>query len=144
MTVPISHNNLLFDSFAIDYNPDNCTVILSIFRMTTSQKHVGSGKGYTYVQRVMTHIHGLLGNEGLTATVKAAYFLVCPERPKERRGEEEFENYWTMPLGWATKGTRNSNPKRDMNRRDVFCIRFPSTSCPFAPNSATQLNRGWV
>ena len=92
----------------------------------------------------MTHIHGLLGNEGLTATVKATYFLVCPERPKERRGEEEFENYWMMPLGWATEGTRSLNPKRDMNRGDVFCIRFPGTPCPFAPNSATQLNRGWV
>ena len=130
-----SLNNPLFDSFTIDHDPRVRTVVLSIFQMTSSQKHGKSGEGYSYIQIIITHIRKLLCDEGPTTTVKPIYFLVCPEG--------KSENQWTMPLGWETKNTRNS-PEKNMHVGDVFCIRFPGTSCLSAPNSATQLNHGWV
>lgn len=134
---PVAPNNPLFDSFTIDHIPEDHTVILSIFQMTTSQKHGGSGKGYSYIQRIITHIRELLGGEDPTTAVKTVYFLVCPEG--------NSENHWTMPLGWQTRTTRSSNAEeKETHRGDVFCIRFPGTSCLLTPDSATQLNHGWV
>ena len=134
--IPIEPNNPLFDSFTIDYYPDHRTVVLSVFQMTTSQKHGESGKGYSYIQRIMGHISELLGGKGSNTTVKATYFLVCPSG--------KSENHWTMPLGWQTKITGNYGTEKNAHVGDVFCIRFPGMSCLFAPNSVTQLNRGWV
>jgi len=131
--VPTAPNNPLFDSFTIDHDLDNHTVVLSIFQMTTSQKHGGSGKGYSYIQSVMTHIRTLLGDD--PTTVKVTYFLVCPEG--------KSVNEWTMPLGWETKIMRKTSAGKNMHVGDVFCLRFPGT-CLFALNSATRLNHGWV
>ena len=134
---PVTPNNPLFNSFTIDHIPEDCTVILSIFQMMTSQQHRGSGKGYSYIQRIITHIRELLGGEDPTTAVKTVYFLVCPEG--------NSENHWTMPLGWQTRTTRSSNAEeKETHRGDVFCIRFPGTSCLLTPDSATQLNHGWV
>jgi len=106
--VPITANNPLFDSFTIDHNLDRGTVVIYFFQITTSSTHGGSAKGYPNIRKIMARVHGLLNEKDLNATVKVAYFLVCPDDRSKRQ--------WQMPVGWG-----------DGVAGDAFCICIPSS-----------------
>ena len=109
--IPATTNNPLFDSFTIDPDFDRHTVAISIFQITTSSMHGGSAKGYSRIRKIMAHVRALLKKGHLNATVKVAYFLVCPDDGSEHK--------WQMPGDWD-KGITV-----DDNRGEAFCIRVP-------------------
>ena len=114
--IPVATNDSPFDSFTVDHDLDDRTIVMSIFQMTTSPMHEGSALGYPYIQRVVTHVRELLNRARLEATVDVAYFLACPKRI-------EPENQWKMPFGLGASAKENND------HGDVFCLRFPGTSC---------------
>jgi len=118
---PIAINNPLFDAFTVDHDPDNHTVVISIFQMTTSLRHEGSPKGYPHIQKIMARVYELLGPTRSDTTVKVAYFLVCPEGDP---GQE-----WKMPAGWNRKLTRKDPEGYGHDHSgEVFRLPFPSAS----------------
>jgi len=108
---PTTATNSLFDSFAIDHDRDRRTVVISIFQITISPRHGGSGDGYHLIRKIMTHVGKLLEEAGLDATIKVAYFLVCP------KGESQHQ--WQMPADWI-KYTGIYD-----HRGDAFYIHIP-------------------
>ena len=103
--------NSLFDSFTIDHDRDRRTVVISIFQITISPRHGGSADGYHLIRKIMTHVGKLLEETGLDATIKVAYFLVCPE------GESQHQ--WQMPADW------NKYTGIYDHRGDAFYIDIP-------------------
>ena len=110
---PRAKNNPLFDSFIINFDPDQNTATISIFQITTSETHGGSAEGYLLIRKIMAHICKLLKVADPSATAKAnlsvTYFLVSPVAAPQ----------WKMPTGWNT-GTRDYD-----HRGDVFCLHIP-------------------
>jgi len=122
--------NPLFDAFTIDHDPDNHTVVISVFQMTASPSHAGSSKGYPHIQKIMARVHELLLPKHSDTTVKVAYFLVCPEKES---GKE-----WKMSDGWNRKVTKRYPEGYGYDHSgDVFRLPFPGASCLSAPNVAT-------
>jgi len=73
----------------------------------------------------MRRICKLLKETGSNATVKVAYFLVCPD--------DGPQHQWRMPAGW------NEDIETHNHRGDGFCIRVHALggcgmSCLFTPN----------
>ena len=130
--VPVMSNNPPFNSFTIDHDPDNHTVLLSIFQVAPFQKHGGLTEDYFYVQRLVTRIRKLLGFMGRYAAINTTYFVVCHE------GESKVQ--WTMPLGWEIPSMKDSSAEKDKHSGDVFCLRLPGTSCLFDPNLRPSWN----
>jgi hypothetical protein len=106
---PSKINNPLFISFTIHYDPEQQTVVISIFQSTISPSHEGSPKGLTIIRKIIKHVKGLL--KDTEHTVKVAYFLVCLKR--------KSKNTWKMPPGW------NDNAKVNDHRGEFFCIGIP-------------------
>jgi len=110
--IPTAANNHLFDSFTIDLEVGRHTVVISIFQITSSETHAGSGKGYFDIRKIMTHVRGLLKEQGRKATIEVAYFLVCPN--------DGSKHEWKMPTGWSEAAKKNNH------RGHAFCIRVPA------------------
>jgi len=108
---PTTATNSLFDSFVIDHDRDRRTVVVSIFQITISPRHGGSADGYHLIREIMAHVGKLLEETGLDATIKVAYFLVCPE--------SESQHQWQMPADW------NRYTGIHDHRGDAFYIRIP-------------------
>ena len=126
---PATTNDPLFDSFTIDHDPHQRTVIISIFQITISQTHEGSAQGYVRIRKIMASVRNLLKKKHPNTTVKVAYFLVCPN--------DGLRHEWRMPVDWDKEMEFNNN-----HQGAVFCLRLPiwqdgSTSCLFTPNFAT-------
>jgi len=100
----------LFDSFTVDLDPH--IVVISIFRITTSQRNEGLAEGYPHIRKIMRRVCKLLKDTDSNATVKAAYILVCPD--------DGSEYQWRMPIGW------NKDTETHDHRGDGFCIRVPA------------------
>jgi len=133
--VPATTNNPLFDSFTIDFDLDRHTAVISVFHITISSRHGGSAEGYPLVRKIVARVRELLKDEGLNATVKVGYFLVCPD--------DGSKHEWQMPVD------RGKSVKCNGHHGHAFCIRVPvlvplRTSCLFIPNFATQLNYDWT
>ena len=113
--IPTTDNHPLFDSFTIDLDPNQRAIVISVFRIPISSMHEGPAKGYPLIRKILAHIRELLSEANpeamVEATVKVAYFLVCPE------GQSQHE--WQMSVGW------NENAQTNDHREDVFCIRVP-------------------
>ena len=109
--VQTTTNNPLFDSFAIDRDLDRRTTVISVFQITTSSTHGGSARGYLRIRRIVARVRNLLESEGLNATVKVAYILVCPD--------DGSRHQWQMPVGWHDDLTHNDH------RGDAFCVCVP-------------------
>ena len=113
--IPTTDNHPLFDSFTIDLDPNQRAIVISVFRIPISSMHEGPAKGYPLIRKIVAHIRELLSEANpeamVEATVKVAYFLVCPE------GQSQHE--WQMSVGW------NENAQTNDHREDVFCIRVP-------------------
>ncbi len=94
--------------------------------MTIPSTHPGSAKGYPLIHKIMAHVHKLLKQVVLKATVKVAYFLVCPECGSQHK--------WQMPANWSKSVITNDHC------RDVFCISILvlGMSCLFTSNFATS------
>ena len=127
--IPTATNNPLFDSFTIGF--DSHAVIISVFQITVSSNHKGSAIGYLNIRKIMRRVRELLEKTGSNATVKVAYFLVCPD--------DGSPHQWQMPVDW------NNNTKINDHRGDGFFIRVPvsghrGTSRLFTLNFATELN----
>jgi hypothetical protein len=125
--MPTAAIHPLFDSFTIDLDP--CAVVISVFLITISPMHEGSAEGYPHVRRIMRRVREPLEKTDSSATVKVAYFPVCPD--------DRSEHQWRMPIGWD-KYTETHD-----RRGDGSCIRIPApghygTSCLFTPNFATD------
>jgi len=116
--IPTAATHPLFDSFTIDLDPH--TVVISVFRITISPKHEGSTESYPHTRRITRRVRRLPKETGYNATVKVAYFLVCPD--------DGSEYQWWMSVGW------NKDTETRDNRGDGFCILVPvprhhGTSC---------------
>ena len=105
-------NNPLFDSFIIDHNPHQHTVIVSVFQMTITKRQGGSKKGCNHIIRIVDYVSELLRRRNLNDTVEVRYFLVCPDDGSSRE--------WVMPEGWD---------KKTAHCGDVFCLRIPMSVC---------------
>jgi len=121
-------DNPLFDSFTIDFDVYRNTVVISVFRVTASERYEGSAKGYPLIRKIMTRVCGFLTEEGRNSKIEVAYFLVCPD--------DGSQHEWKMPGGWG-EAVKTCN-----HRGHAFCIRVPvpapqSASCLFTPNFAT-------
>ena len=123
--IPTATNNLLFDSFIIDVK--GSASVISIFQMTTSEKHEGLHKGYRLIRKIVARVRRLLMKSypDSAVTVTVAYFLVGPD---VRSGYQ-----WDMPIGW------DENYRNNDHRGECFCLRIPvpgdiGTSCLFTPN----------
>ncbi len=94
--------------------------------MTIPSTHPGSAKGYPLIHKIMAHVRKLLKQAVLKATVKVAYFLVCPEGGSQHK--------WQMPADWSKSVITNDHC------RDVFCISVPVSgmSCLFTSNFVTS------
>ena len=123
--IPTAFNNPLFDSFIVDV--EGSASVISIFQMTTSEKHEGLHKGYPLIRKIMARVRQLLTKSypDSTVTVTVAYFLVGPD------GGSGYQ--WHMPIGW------DENYKNNDHRGECFCIRIlvpgdSGTPCLFTPN----------
>jgi len=121
-------NDPLFDSFTIDHDPHQRTVVISIFQITISPMHGGSAQGYARICKIMASVRNLLKKNHLDATVEVAYFLVCPN--------DGLRHEWKMPIDWD-KNTKNNN-----HQGAAFCLRLPvwkdgGMLCLFTPNFGT-------
>jgi len=120
---PARTNNPLFDSFTIDHDPVERTVVISVFQITISQNHRGSVQGYVSVRKIMNSVRNLLRQKDTDAKIKVIYFLVCSEDGSKRN--------WRMPNGWSDRVKRNNH------RGDAFCLRVP-VSTHNAPNTGSS------
>jgi len=111
---PITPSHPPFDLFTINLDPDQHTVVISVLQITISPSHKGSAEGYPLIRKIMTRVCELLKKADLRATVKVAYFLVCPEGASQHQ--------WQMPVDWG------KNVKTHDHRGDAFCIRVPVSS----------------
>ena len=114
--IPTATNDPPFDSFTIYHDPNNDTVIISIYRMTIAESQRGSARGYTRIDKIVSRVCSLLQASSdpkveVKNRVKVKYFLVCPADGVQRE--------WTMPSGW------DDNTAQNDYRGDVFCIRVP-------------------
>ena len=113
--IPATDNHPLFDSFIINLDLDRHTIVISVFRTPIPPRHEGPAKGHPLIRKIVARIRELLREAGpeaiIEATVKVAYFLVCP------KGEARHE--WQIPVA------RNENAETDDHREEVFCIRVP-------------------
>jgi hypothetical protein len=108
--IPTTANHPLFDSFTVDLDLNR--VVISVFQITLSPRHEGSAKGYPRIRKIMTRVHELLKERDLNATVKVAYFLVCPE--------DGSQHQWQMPIDW------NMNAKANDHHGNAFCVCVPT------------------
>jgi len=110
--IPIAANNPLFDSFTINHDRDGRTAVISIFQITISPRHGGSGDGYRSIRKIMIRVSELL--KGAEAdpkpAIKVTYFLVCP-------GSKKYK--WQMPVGWKKDNKLNDHCG------EAFCIPVP-------------------
>ena len=99
--------------------------------MMIPSTHPGSAKGYPLIHKIMAHVHKLLKQVVLKATVKVAYFLVCPEGGAQHK--------WQMPTDWSKSVITNDH------RGDVFCISVPVSgmSCPILRPAKSWLDIGF-
>jgi len=107
--IPTTPSRPFFDSFTIDHDPQQRTTVISVFQITASPRHKGSGKGYPFIRKIMTRVREHFKN--FKITVKVVYFLVCPD--------DGFPHQWQMPIGWNDTVIKNDH------RGDVFCILVP-------------------
>jgi hypothetical protein len=126
--IPSSSIHPLFDSFTIEHNEDRKTIVISVFKVTISPNYRGSAKSYLSIHKIMIHLRKLLKEKGLSAEIKIAYFLVCPE-------EDGPPHRWQMPVGWGQANMKNDHSG------EVFyiCVPVPKrhgTSCH--PNLAAS------
>ena len=111
--IPVSATNPLFDSFTIALDAGQHTAVVSIYQITISLKHRGSGDGYLLIHKIMAHSRKLLDcQKNYKPNIKVKYFLVCPE--------DGSEYQWKMPSGW------NKNNAHYDQIWEVFCICVPS------------------
>ena len=87
------------------------TVVISIFRITISQRHEGSAEGYPHIRKIIRRVRKLLKEADCDATVKVESFLVC--------SDDGSQYQWRMPVGW------NEDTEIHDHRGDGFCIRVP-------------------
>jgi len=110
---PTSPTNPLFDSFTVILDPSKYAAVVSVYQMTTSQKHKGSADGYLLIRKIIARARGLLNcPPDQKAHISVNYILVCPDDGAEHR--------WTMPEGWDKDNSFNNQIG------EGFCIRIPS------------------